>query len=46
MFQLLISLLASVGLWVSGSHDLGEIVCEIVCNLIMLFAVMRYAYER
>ena len=30
-------LLASVGLRVSGSHDLGEIACEIACSL-MLFA--------
>ena len=28
---------ASVGLRVSGSHDLGEIACEIACSL-MLFA--------
>ena len=27
-------LFASVGLWVSGSHDPGEIACEIACNLI------------
>ena len=31
---------ASVGLWVSGSHDLGEITYEIIYNLIMLFAVI------
>ena len=37
--------LASVGLGVSGSHDLGEIACEIACNLMMLFADMRYAPE-
>ena len=33
----LTSLLASVGLKVSVSHDLGEITCEIACNLIILF---------
>ena len=27
---------ASVGLGVSGSHDLGEIACEIACSLMML----------
>ena len=34
---------ASVGLRVSMSHDLGEITCEIACNLIMLFANMLFA---
>ena len=33
---------ASVGLWVSGSHDLGEIACEIVCNLMTLFAAVLF----
>ena len=36
-------LLASAGLRVNMSHDLGEIACEIACNLMMLFAGMRYA---
>ena len=37
--------IASVGLWVSRSYDLGEIAGEIACNLMMLFAfaAMRYA---
>ena len=35
---------ASVGLGVSVSHDLGEIACDIACNLMMLFAAMRYAH--
>ena len=32
--------IASVGLWVSGSYNLGEIACEIIYNLIILFAVI------
>ena len=41
--------IASVGLRVSVSHNLGEIACEIACNLMMLFVNvlfvdMRYAY--
>ena len=39
-----VNLLASVGRRVSVSHDLGEIACEIACNLMMLFANMRYAH--
>ena len=40
-------LLASVGLSFSGSHDPGEIACEIACNLMMLlFAVMLFADMR
>ena len=31
----LIAQLTSVGLWVSGSHGLGEIACEIACNLML-----------
>ena len=41
-----INLFASVGLRVSGSHDLGEIACEIVCNLMMLFADMLFVDMR
>ena len=33
---------ASVGLLVSGSHDSGDIACEIACNLMMLFADMLF----
>ena len=32
--------IASVGLWVSGSYDLGEIAYKIVYNLIILFAAI------
>ena len=40
---------ASVGLRVSVSYDLGEIACEITCNLIILFinilfVDIRYTY--
>ena len=30
-------LLGSVGLLVSGSHDSGDIIYDIICNLMMLF---------
>ena len=36
------SLLALVGLRVSGSYDLDEIVYEIICNLIILFIVILF----
>ena len=39
-----VNLLASVGRRVSVSHDLGEIACEIACNLMMLFINIRYAH--
>ena len=41
-----VGILASVGPWVSGSHDSGEIACEIACNLMMLSANMRNANMR
>ena len=44
-----INLLALVGLRVSVSHDLGEITCEIIYNLMILFVNIlfidiRYTY--